>query len=542
MFSDCLDKWYICGLKRLKRVLDKQLAKRSTAESDLEDNVQGLADRRPRRRRFTIKAHIYIVFVVSLVIAMSIGAALLLTMFMMEKNLHFIETANKYVYLVYETRDRESDYVLYGKGLNESLETVRKLEEIVLEHYGDLKKNIDYENMVRNIEKYGKLLEDVEELEGTPQAAGFAEKKEKLKAELRKYGSEMLNAADVLMKKEVESTDKMMLLFRLVHIYALVFLFVFILMVLHLLGYRVLRSLNRFASYTKLMASGQYMNIVPDNSYSDEFYDLSLAIDQMLKDLDRQQNILAQSQKLRAVGTLTAGIAHELNNPINNITLTAHMLLEDYNDLPDEERLDMVKDLIEEAGRARNIVRNLLDFARESETIMEPIGLGEVLKETLKLANHQIKIAGVNMDLKIASNMPRIHGDRHQLEQVFLNLILNALDVTVKGGLIKIEVAVSDEPNFAAVKITDYGQGIPDHILHHIFDPFFTTKAKGKGTGLGLSVSQGIIAKHGGQISVSTKVRRGTTFNVKLPITTIPADLDKRSETAIDTQMTQPVL
>jgi signal transduction histidine kinase len=324
--------------------------------------------------------------------------------------------------------------------------------------------------------------------------------------------------------------DKMILVFRLVHIYAVLFLLVFIFFIIHLLGSRVLRPIERFSEYTKHIAKGKYTAIMPLRRYRDEFTDLSLSINQMIKEMDRQQEVLAQSHKLRAVGTLTAGIAHELNNPVNNITLTAHMLLEEYQDLSDEDRQDMITDVMKEADRARNIVRNLLDFARESESIMETIGIGDVIRETLKLSGNQIKLAGVTVDLTVAPNLPRIHGDRHQLEQVFLNLLINAFYVTPKGGRISIDVAHADESSFIAAKVTDYGNGIPDHILHHIFDPFFTTKAKGKGTGLGLSVSQGIIAKHGGNISVKTTQGEGTSFIVKLPITTIPAELHSTDE------------
>jgi two-component system, NtrC family, sensor kinase len=232
---------------------------------------------------------------------------------------------------------------------------------------------------------------------------------------------------------------------------------------------------------------------------------------------------MVQSHKLRAVGTLTAGVAHELNNPINNITLTAHLLLEDYAELSDGERLEMIEDLVSQADRSQSIVRNLLDFARESESKIEPLDLGALIEETIKLAGNQIKLSSARLDISIVPNLPRIHGDHQQLVQVFLNILLNALDVIPKKGRIQISVA-PEEPNFLAVKLTDNGPGIPEYILPNIFDPFFTTKGQGKGTGLGLSVSQGIIARHGGQIRVSSKEGIGTTFTVILPITTIPAE------------------
>ncbi|MBF0606334.1 MAG: HAMP domain-containing histidine kinase [Magnetococcales bacterium] len=527
MLDDCLDKWYKCGLKWLKKLIEQQIDK---GTPPVADGAEGVT-RASKPYRFTIKSHIYIGFAVTLVFALGIGISMIITMVKMEKGLRLNELAQTFFSSVSQARAFEKDYFLYGMGLRESKEIMKALEKLVITHYGELKGHIDYENSIGLIERYVKLLDSVEGLDReSNNQSDKSQRRERLQKEIKQCGYMMVNSADKLLARGRDTTERLMLLFRTVQLYAVVFMVLFMLFISHLLGKRVLSAINLFSRYSTLMANGQYATIMSDHRYNDEFSDLSMAIDYLIKELDRQQQILAQSQKLRAVGTLTSGIAHELNNPINNITLTAHMLLEDYLDLSDDERIDMARDLVDEAGRARNIVRNLLDFARESETIMEPICIGSVLMDTLKLAGNQIKLAGVNVDIKIAPNLPRIHGDRHQLEQVFLNLILNALDVTLKGGHLKIHAGSSEEHNFIAIKVTDYGHGISDHILQHIFDPFFTTKSKGKGTGLGLSVSQGIIAKHGGQITVQTRVNRGTTFTVKLPITTIPADLAKCGE------------
>jgi signal transduction histidine kinase len=270
---------------------------------------------------------------------------------------------------------------------------------------------------------------------------------------------------------------------------------------------------------------GDYTPITPVKRYRDEFTDLAVAINQMIRELENREAVLIQSHKLRAIGTLTAGVAHELNNPLNNITLTAHMLLEDYEMSSDEERKEMIRDVIAEAGRSKDIISNLLDFARESGSQLEPLDLAQLLKETVTLAQNQIKLSGIRLELHAVEKLPRIHGDSQQLKQVFLNLILNAADASPKGGRIQLMVLPADEPNYLAVKVIDFGVGIPAHVLGSIFDPFFTTKAKGKGTGLGLSVSQGIVGKHGGRIMVSSTEGKGSTFTVTLPVTTIPAEI-----------------
>jgi signal transduction histidine kinase len=146
---------------------------------------------------------------------------------------------------------------------------------------------------------------------------------------------------------------------------------------------------------------------------------------------------------------------------------------------------------------------------------MEPLNLGRLVEATTRLALNQAKVRGVPLHIQIEKDLPDIIGDRHQLKQVFLNLVLNSLDAVDQGGRIQVRVQ-SKKPNLVIVQVEDDGCGIPADVLPHIFDPFFTTKPVGKGTGLGLSVSHGIIAKHGGRISVESIPGR-TVFTVTLP-------------------------
>ncbi|MBF0467008.1 MAG: HAMP domain-containing histidine kinase [Nitrospirae bacterium] len=525
LFQNCLDKWYNCALKRLKTLLDKKIEK-----IESQNNLTG--DGTSITQRFTVRSHIYMVFVISVILSCAITAALGVTVYLITRDMKYVNLANTYILLSNKAMFHERNFVAGWEDIKESKESIKAFEMVVFERYNDFGNFFDNSRLISNIEKYGRLLDDLTEINTFPPSEQTNAKVVKIRNELHQLSDEISNYGKLFSERTGHTMRKDMFLFKIVFVLATFFLFLFMLFIVHLLIYRVLRTMSRIVQYAKHLSTGQQIKFMPGKVYQDEFSDLASALEQMMKEFDRQQNIISQSHKLRAVGTLTAGVAHELNNPINNITLTAHMLLEDYHDLDEDERLDMIKDLIDEADRSRTIVRNLLDFARESESIMEPIGISDVVTETLKLAGNQLKLNGVHADLTIAPNLPRIHGDRQQLEQVFLNLILNALDVTLKGGQIRIDVERGDEPNFVVVKVADFGNGIPDHILHHIFDPFFTTKSKGKGTGLGLSVSQGIIAKHGGQITVSTKQKRGTTFTVKLPITTIPADIGGNMESA----------
>ncbi|MBC2695703.1 MAG: two-component sensor histidine kinase, partial [Desulfobacteraceae bacterium] len=275
------------------------------------------------------------------------------------------------------------------------------------------------------------------------------------------------------------------------------------------------------------IAKGDFSPIPPMCKYRGEFTTVELAINQMIQELQLREVAMIESHKLRAIGTLTAGVAHELNNPLNNIMLTAHAMLEDHKALSEDELLEMINDVINEADRSRKIIRNLLDFAREGESVSGPLDLAALVNETIKLAQNQIKVTGTKIETQIQTHLPQIRGDKQQLKQVFLNLILNALDAVGKQGTIKISLEQADNPGFLAVKVEDNGSGIPDYILPNIFDPFFTTKGPGKGTGLGLSVSHGIVNIHGGQISIESEEGKYSRFTVILPSLNVPADFKK---------------
>ncbi len=481
------------------------------------------------RPRYTIRMQLYLGFLLVFLIAAATGAVLILVSHEVEKKLRFLEIVNDYMLEIQQARRYEKNFFLYGTNLNDALENVYSAKTIYAGDEGELIRILGkerYAQITKNVERYETLLKVLAELERRKtDNAAYMEKIKEIEVELREQGQKMVSHGQELMNKEKESLSETLLRSRTIHIYALGFLLALLLVNAYLLGRRILGTIGRFSLYAQRIASGNFTPITPARRFRDEFTDLAIAINQMIVQLESREAVLVQSHKMRAVGTLTAGVAHELNNPLNNITLTAHMLLEDYERLSDDERKDMLKDVVGEAGRSKAIISNLLDFARESSSHVEPLDLEKMLKETIALASNQLKLSGVKIELQSAGYLPRVHGDSQQLRQVFLNLILNAIDASKKGGKIQILLTPADEPGYIAVKVVDFGTGIPEHILGNVFDPFFTTKPKGKGTGLGLSVSQGIVAKHGGRIRVTSKDGQGTTFTVILPVTTIPADI-----------------
>ncbi len=306
------------------------------------------------------------------------------------------------------------------------------------------------------------------------------------------------------------------------------FLGILILLMVYLAGFiskRVLSPLNRMMEVTQRIAQGDFTPMVWRRKQRDEFSALALAMNHMMHQVAYRQELLVSAHKLKAIGTLTAGVAHELNNPINNIILTASVLQEDFRELSEEKCLELVNDLVGQSERAQKIVRNLLDFARESEVELEPHKVQVIVEETLRLASNQIKLAKVKVEGDVQEHLPAIYGDRQQLEQVFLNLVLNALDAMPGGGVLRIKLSQSEDREFVAVRFEDNGIGIPKQYLTDIFDPFFTSKKAAKGTGLGLSVSLGIVQRHGGDIRVESEVGKGAVFTVLLPVAKVPADI-----------------
>jgi len=229
---------------------------------------------------------------------------------------------------------------------------------------------------------------------------------------------------------------------------------------------------------------------------------------------------LLQSEKQASIGKLAGGVAHEINNPLTGIFTFTHMLLK-RKELPEEVRQDL-ETIAQETERVRKIVKGLLDFSRQTELDREPTDVNRLIRQTLSLVENQALIKGVSLNFEPGEGLPTVTLDRNQMQSVFLNIVINALDATDAGGSITVTSGVgvsTSKPGQNGIEIlfTDTGCGIPSENLNRLFDPFFTTKDIGQGTGLGLSVSYGIVERHGGTIWVQSKVGKGSTFKVWLP-------------------------
>jgi signal transduction histidine kinase len=234
----------------------------------------------------------------------------------------------------------------------------------------------------------------------------------------------------------------------------------------------------------------------------------------------RMEEQLRESDKLSSLGLLASGVAHDLNNPLASISGYAQLLLRGERE---PERAEDLQRILREVERCRGIVKSLLGFARRSEPERHPVDLAATLREILELRDRELRASGVRLALRAPRSVPPLLADASQLQQVFLNIVLNAEHALRQrgGGALRITITVREAngagPGCLNVDFFNDAPPIPPEVLPRIFDPFFTTKSKDEGTGLGLAVSRRIVRDHGGDITVRSG-SEGTVFSVQLPV------------------------
>lgn len=310
------------------------------------------------------------------------------------------------------------------------------------------------------------------------------------------------------------------------------------------LAKRISRPLRILEGVAKTIADGDYKHeVVVDAPY--EITHLAESINQMAKKLEKEKDELEEwantlekkvqertsevkkihsqlyrSDKLASLGKLAAGVAHEINNPLTGILTNSSLLLEDIE--PNDPRREDVDIIVKETIRCREIVKRLLDFARQTKPQKKLANVNTLIENIVLLVRNQTSFRNIVIKKQLNVGLPEILVDMDQIQQVFINIILNAAEAMTGGGSLAIESALSTDGDFIHISFTDTGPGIHEANREKIFDPFFTTKESG--TGLGLSISYGIIEQHGGTISVDSLVGVGTTFTIELPVQIIEVE------------------
>ena len=288
-----------------------------------------------------------------------------------------------------------------------------------------------------------------------------------------------------------------------------------------LLGNSIAKPIRLLVSASNKFAKGDLDHRVEYRN-GDEIGELGTAFNYMLDSIKERDERLKEytkkeimkSERLAMVGQLAAGVAHEINNPLGSILIYSHLLIEDLE--KEDPRRGNIEKIVNQATRCKKIVKGLLDFSRQTEPEMKLSDINTIVKEVLSLVERQVMFHNIKVIKKLSPDLPTILLDKNQIQQVLMNIILNAVEAMDGQGKLTVETFSDEE--YVKTKFTDTGCGISEENMKKLFQPFFTTKETGHGTGLGLSISYGIIRKHNGKISVSSKIGKGSTFTIVLPV------------------------
>jgi two-component system NtrC family sensor kinase len=316
--------------------------------------------------------------------------------------------------------------------------------------------------------------------------------------------------------------------------------FILIIATTYLVTHSFTKPLSDMVNVTKFIAKGDLSHQVKVSS-KDEIGQLAISFNAMVgslkqmhmeleewgntlekkvkertEELAAMQNTLTQSQRLASLGKMAAGIAHEINNPLGGILSLSSLALEDMqkND-PNKEN---VVEVVKQALRCREIVKGLLQFSRQEEGKSEYLKLNQIIDTTLALVEKQALFHNIKIAKNYDPDIPLILGDNSQLQQIFMNIIMNSVEAMEEVGTLSISTYQNKSDEQVVVEISDTGCGVPPENIDRIFDPFFTTKEVGKGTGLGLAIAYGIVTEHQGRMSVRSNVNEGTTFTIAFPV------------------------
>jgi two-component system, NtrC family, sensor kinase len=436
---------------------------------------------------------------------------------------HFVEFADDLNNAILEARRYEKNYLLYGSDqdlkenrqyIQEAMDVLRKVSPEVKDFKGaPLLGALEKELFV-----YGTLMERLNSDKGqrhTPDP--------QFEEQLREHGKSLVGLTQQLVSFE---RQRILNIIRTLKAQLISTLGIFLILggfLIAIVARKIIRPLRVIEKTTIRIAEGDFRTI-PVLDTRDETQSVVEAFNRMVTELEKRQDQLLQAKKLSSLGTLTSGIAHQLNNPLNNISTSCQILLEELEQTAPALHRRMLTNIEQEVHRARDIVRGLLEFSRVKEFCLAPIPLVQVVDRSVKLISSQIP-PGVEITRDIPESIS-LNLDSQRMQQVFLNLIENAVHaVQSPPGQIKINARQETGSGNIIITVEDSGTGISEKDIGRVFDPFFTTKEVGVGTGLGLSIVYGIIQKHNGSIGVESKEGEGTRFIIRLPASSTCAAL-----------------
>lgn len=466
-----------------------------------------------------IRQKIVLAFLLSLIASLLIGVVGYRQLLRVENKLRLVEIANGFHNAILEVRRYEKNFLLYG--LEEDfqqdisyLDAAEGISKTINREFGELQGIGQITRCQSEMGRYRQLLNT---LADAGQSGYDIGQRQATEAQLREIGKNLVELSLQLTKFEHNRIVGILRTLKTHFAYALGIILCLGIFLTVLVTRQILIPLGYIEKATLKIARGEFV-LLPVHHTHDETSAVIEAFNKMVTELENHQDQLVQAQKLSSLGILSSGIAHQLNNPLNNISTSCQLLMEEIDSGDKEFVRRLLNNINQEADRTRDIVKGLLDFSREREFQLDWANLNNTVIQTIRLVSSELP-SGVEITTDIPEDL-NVYADCQRLQEVFLNLLINAAQSMPDGeGHVHISsVMRSGERDEVEIKIKDTGIGIPTEDLPHIFDPFFSTKEVGLGTGLGLSVVYGIIDRHGGTITVESKVGAGTVFTIKLPL------------------------
>ena len=464
--------------------------------------------------KISIRGKIFLAFAIFIALSALIWLRSYYSQYVLNQKIQIIERKYDLFNAILEARRYEKNYFLSfdRKNIVEALDYAHQAEKIlrdILKKYGKytLAKNLD-ESIIKLV-TYKESLINLLKL----QEQGHLMVSPKTIELIRKQGRILTSEMEKIVKKESAFTRDLIGKSKTIHLLALIPVFFLSILVAIFLVFNVNRPLKTIENAITKIASGDFENI-PEIKTGDEFESLVASLNNMINELNQRSKQLVQAQKLASLGRLTSGVAHELNNPLNNISTSIQILIEELEEVDLEYKKELLTGAEKEVERGKEIVRSLLEFARERTLNLKQVNFKDLVESAIKYVKSEIP-DNVRLKLEIPDNIQATVGLR--IRSVIINLITNAIHAIKDGGEITINAKNEFDRKGFSFQVSDTGEGIPQNIITKIFDPFFTTKEVGKGSGLGLSIIYGIMEQHSGNISVSSEVGKGTTFTCFLP-------------------------
>ena len=464
--------------------------------------------------KISIRGKIFLAFAIFIGLSALIWARSYYSQYILNQKIQIIERKYDLFNAILEARRYEKNYFLSfdKENIVQALDYARQAEEILRDILSKYKKYTLSKNLDQRITELVTYKESLTNLLKLQEEGHLVLPPDTIEL-IRKQGRILTGEMEKIVKKESAFTRDLIGKSKTIHFLALIPVFILSVSIALFLVFNVNRPLKTIENAITKIASGDFENM-PEIKTGDEFESLVASLNNMISELNKRSKQLVQAQKLASLGRLTSGVAHELNNPLNNISTSIQILIEEI----EEEDLEYKKELLvgaeKEVDRGKEIVRSLLEFARERTLTLKQVNFLDLVNGAIKHVKSEIP-DNIRLKVEVPDNIQATVGIR--IRSVIINLITNAVHAMKDGGEITIKAKNEFDREGFSFQVIDTGEGIPQNIITKIFDPFFTTKEGGKGSGLGLSIVYGIMEQHSGNISVSSEVGNGSTFTCFLP-------------------------